>query len=550
MASVALVGMAGPAVAQVPPLPDVRTPSVFPATPNPYTPDSPSDYEAPWPAASPVQPGGFNFPYGAVDSPSPDPAPGWTIQPSLSLQILATDNYYQTRHDRRSEFVTTLTPGILVTADTARIRGIVAYEPALELHAYGNGDNGIYHNLNGQVLVTAIPETLFLDLRGSAYVQPAGGGYAAYGPTETSGRNQVQTSSFQLSPYLVRRFGGLATMQVGYAFQSVTEDTRDTSGVFLTPSGQPYYSDQSFTAHEFYAVVRTGENFGRLAMEARGISTDYNGSGVLDGAYRRIAAVEARYAINRLVAILGEIGYEEQKYNGIPPFHISEPVWSGGVRLSFSPDSFITARYGRHDGFNSARLDAVLSVGARTRIFANYSESLTTSAQRSVDLLSTTTLDELGNPVDAVTGAPSVLPFSNSLLGIQSGLMRVRSGSASISQNWDRDTFTLTFLREERSPVSIEPGTSAARQSGTSGSISWAHSLTPDTTAIGFLQYGSFDSPAYGNGDVYTIGASLVTELMPGLAATVQLTTSSRSDDTSGGRSLQNTVIAGLRKTF
>ncbi len=550
VASLAAVCAAMPALAQIPATPDVRTPSVFLPPAGVAAQDGTPAYEAPWPSAVPTQTGRFDFPYNAMEVPQEEPTPGWTVRPSISLDFLATDNYYDTRRDHRSEFITTISPGILVTADTQRVRGIVSYQPSLELHAYGNGSNGIYHNLNGQALLTLAPSLFYLDLRGSASVQDASGGQMSYGPSESTGRQSVQTTSFQVSPYFLHRFSGTATVQVGYAFQSVTQNTRDDGNVPLAPNGRPYFVDQNFTANEFYGAVRSGEEFGRLALEGRVISTDYDGTGVMDGAFRRIAAIEARYAITRMFSVLGEIGYERQEYNGFPPIRISDMIWSGGGKLTFSQDSFIIAKYGHHDGFDSLHLDASLLLGGRTRLFANYSESLTTSSQRSADLLNTTTLDELGNPVDLLTGSPSILPLSNSLLGIQNGLMKIRTGSVSVSQNWDRDTFTLTLLREERTPVSVDIGTFSTKYSGTSGSLTWTHALTPATTMIGFAQYGNYESPARGSGDVYSLGASLVTELMPGLAATVQLTTSSRSDDVSGGRSLRNTIIAGLRKTF
>jgi uncharacterized protein (PEP-CTERM system associated) len=544
----AALAFAIPAAAQVPPLPGTIVPSLGSNEPD----KGAGGYTAPWPSPGPMRLGDMGFPYTAVAVPEDGPTEeGWRITPSLGLEFLATDNLYQSHSDTQSEFITTLTPGIFVTVDTSRIKGILNYQPDLRLYTSDNSLSGIDHQFNGQFLLSVIPNAIFLDVRGNAAVQAASGGYAASGDTVATSRgSEVQSTSFQISPYWVHRFGGLATLQVGYAFQKVTQDIRDDGSSAFTPEGQSYFSDQDFTANEFYAVARTGEDLGRVALEGRAISTDYDGSGVLEGAYRRIAAVEARYAVTRFVSVLGEVGYEQQRYSGIPPFRISEPVWSAGTKLTFSPESSITARYGRHDGFDSARVDAALSLGVRTRMFASYSERLTTAAQRTADLLNTTTLDELGNPVDTETGAPSVLPFSNSLLGIQSSLMRVRSASASVSQDWGRDILTLTLLREERKPVSVEIGTVATRQSGTSAGLSWSHALTPATTAIGYMQYGTFETPSRGSGNVFSVGATLVSQLTPDIVASLQLMTSSRSDDVTDGRAIQNTIIAGVRKTF
>jgi uncharacterized protein (PEP-CTERM system associated) len=558
MSLAALAAM--PAAAQVPPLPGTTAVSGFPTDGTPLgdvggngsgeaAGVSEGGSAAPWAEAGPVRLGTLGFPYNALATPQAS-ARGWSITPSLGLELEATDNLYLTRRDRRADFITRVQPGVLVTVDTARLQGVLSYQPELELHAVEGSETGIDHFLNGQMLLSVVPDAVYLDVRGSAGVQAANGGYAPVGDVATRRDNSIQTSSFQISPYVVHRFGGLATVQAGYALQHVSQGLQDGADVAVAPNGQPYFTDQEFTAHEFYGTVRSGEDLGRLALEGRAVATEYDGTGVLDNAYRRNVSVESRFAINRFLSVLGEVGYEWLRYSGTPAFQVSDTIWSGGAKLTFSEESFIIARYGHRDGFDSARVDAALSLGGRTRFFANYAERLTTGAQRAADLLTTTSLDELGNPVDTATGAPVAQPFSNSFLGVQSSLTRLRTASASISQDWDRDTFTLTVTHEQQRPVATEIGTFATRQKGVSGSLTWGHDLTPATTAVSYLQYGSFKTPGRGKGDVYTASVSLVTQLRPGLAATLQYMLTNRGDDFTDGRAVQNVIIAGLRQTF
>ncbi|WP_158601035.1 TIGR03016 family PEP-CTERM system-associated outer membrane protein [Teichococcus wenyumeiae] len=548
-----------PAAAQVPPLPGTSVPASSPSDGIPLGDDigsgeaagvSEGGSAAPWAEAGPVRLGTLGFPYTALATPDASTR-GWSFTPSLGLELEATDNLYATRRNRKADFITRLQPGLLFTVDTARLQGVFNYQPELELHAAQGSQNGIDHFLNGQLLLTVVPNAVYVDLRGSAGVQAAGGGYApTVGETGSRRENDVQTSSFQISPYVVHRFGGTATVQAGYALQHVSQSLQDGADVAVTPTGQRYFSNQDFTAHEFYGTVRSGEDFGRLALEGQAVATEYDGTGVLDNAYRRNVSVESRFAINRFFSVLGEVGYEWLRYSGFPPFQVSDTIWSGGARLTFSDESFITARYGHRDGFDSARVDAALTLGGRTRFYANYAERLTTGAQRAADLLTTTTLDELGNPVDTATGAPLAQPFSNSFLGVQSSLTRLRTASASISQDWGRDTFILTVSYERQRPIATEFGTVPTRQSGTSGSLTWAHDLTPFTSAVSYVQYGTLKTPARGSGDVFTASLALVTQLRPGLAATLQYMLTNRSDDFSGGRATQNVILAGLRQTF
>ena len=180
-------------------------------------------------------------------------------------------------------------------------------------------------------------------------------------------------------------------------------------------------------------MVRSGEDFGRLALQARVDGTKYVGNGIYDDSHRFITALETRYAILRSVALLGEIGYENQEYSGTSPFSISDAIWSVGLRLTPGPDSIVVIKYGRQNGFNSFYLNAGTALGGRTNLFATYRETLATTLTQAQDLLATTTVDALGNPVDSQSGAPVVL--INPFLGLSDALYRIRVGTVSLATN-------------------------------------------------------------------------------------------------------------------
>ncbi len=532
--------------AETPPLPSDVGPGSLPTTRAAVL-----DSETASPSISPeVRLGGFGFPTGA---PPPPPEPGrrWTVVPSIGLQLMGTDNVFQTTRNRQADLITTLTPALLLAADTARFQGVLNYAPNIQFYADTPGQNRMDQRFNGQGLATLVPDLLYLDIRGASAAQTITGGVAPESTLIANRQNKIQTTTFQASPYVMQRFGDLVTVQAGYGFQYVDQRSSAQAGQFsLTPGGLPVFANQHFTAHEFYAVGRSGPDLGRLALEGRLNNTNYIGTGVLDGAYRREASIEGRYAIIRGVSALLEGGYEQQRYAGTPGIRIDGPIWAAGLRLDLSDESRIIAKYGRRDGFDSAFLQASLALGGRTRFSANYSERLTSSASRAGDLLSTTTLDELGNPIDLATGLPAVQPFANSFLGAQSSLMRVRSASASIAQSWPRDTIALTVTNEKRTPISVASGTVGFNQDGTTGSISWAHVLTERATTFAYAQYGQFNTGLLGKGDVVSGSVTLSYQLQPRLLGTVQVATSSRSDERSSGRATQNLILIGLRQSF
>ncbi len=553
----AVLTAALPAVAQpTPPLPSFGAPSDT-AAPNlgqnlggPTGTGASASPGLAGPRASAARIGTLGFPYSAAAPPADALARGWRLTPSLGIQGQANDNVNQTPSNRRSELIGSVTPGLLIEVDTSRLRGTVNLAPTAQVYGSDSSQNRIDRIFNGQLLATLVPDAVFLDMRGAAGVQAAGGGFAPAGDAVVNRTNQVQTTSVQISPYYVYRFASAATVQVGYAYQQVTQNIGGDGSGGLTPTGQAFFTNQDFTGNEFYAVARTGEDFGRFAMEGRAVWTDYSGSGVFDGAYRRIATVEGRYAITREVAALLEGGYQSLNYAGTPGFTVDEPVWSVGTQITLSEQSRIILKYGHRDGADSAFVQAVVALGGRTTLFANYSETVSTAGQAALDLLSTTTLDELGNPIDSATGAPVAQPFNNSLTGVQSGLMRVRGGSVTISQAWPRDTVSFTVTRQEMTPISSAPGTISSGQTNTYGVLTWSHNLTDRTSTVVSVQGGSYETPAVGSGNLFSGSVSLVHQLTPTLNGLLQARTTIRDDDSASGRATQNVLLVGLRKTF
>lgn len=520
------------------------------------------------PDASQVRIGAFGLATEALPPPAPADATSraYTITPSIGLQLLATDNVFQVSSPRRADLVTQISPGILATAETLRLRGSLNYTPLIQLYASNGDQSRVSHVGNGQALLEMLPGLAFLDVRGATAIQSSRGGFRPEGTAVQDNRDQVQTTSLQVSPYLLKRFGGDATLLLGYALQYSDQDG-DRSA--LQNSNQPYFTAQNFVAHEGRASLSSGENFGRLAFEAQADGTTYSGTGVLSGAHKAYASVEARYAFIRGVAGLVELGYEDQEYGGVPRVRISDPIWAVGVRLTPAPDSVITAKYGHRDGFDSAFLDAGFNVGPRTRVFAGYIDALQTVAQQSQDLLSNSTVDEAGNLVSATTRAPVF--YGDSALAVQGGLFRTRRFTGSVTHAWPRDAVTLSVFYERRLPVATTPGLLAFEQSSISGSASWSHELTPDTSSLVSLQYGrttqqgsfqsSFGQSSAGDSDVFTFSAALVHQFGRDLTGTVQYVLTNRQGglltsrggfvggfDT--GNSLQNVVIAGIRKSF
>jgi len=502
-------------------------------------------------SGSPVQPGGLGAPLGPPSGYGLEPGQRYSVRPSVVIQELYTDNLNQQPRDKQSDFVTTVTPSIYLGADTARLRGSLAYLPTYQHYANTPGQDRLDHRFTGQALATLLPGSLYLSISGSGDTRTATGGFNPEGTTVVDRNNRVQTVNLQATPYYVQRFGGWATAIAGYTYGYGSTSGTDA---FLPGSQQRYFTSQNYNSNQLFGVLRSGENLGRVALEGRVSGTTYEGTGVLNGAHRSEASLQALYGITRNIAAFVEGGYEDQSYAGTPDVRIQGPIWSVGTRLRPNEASIITARYGRRDGFNSASLEALVSIGPRTRLVASYHDRLTTSTRRGTDLLSTGGLDETGYPGalgnNFYPGTDSGQFSSNPFLAVQGGLLRVKRAALSISRSFTRDTVTFSFFREEQTPVSTTPETTIFGQRGTSGSLAWAHELSPVITAVGYVQYGTYSSPTFGSGNSATASASLVRRFTPRLSGSVQYAISRRDRGDDQGVSIQNLVLVSLRQDF
>lgn len=505
-----------------------------------------------------AQPGGFlEAPFGGppVNLGGTTPSRGYVIEPALTLRVLATDNSQIEDRRRDSEFITSIVPSIRVTAETAALRGSFGYAPSVNFYANGTEDNRVDHRFFGAATLTLVPERVFVDFRALGNVTPIAPGFND--ATIASSRRDAFTQNyfFTVSPYAIQRWGSAATSVIGYNF---AYSRRDGTSSRLFPGGPEVTNDSELITHTGYAAVRSGEDLGRLILEARVSGTAYVGGGeITDGGERALGLVEARYAITPTIAVLGEIGYEHLRFGGFPPYRVDGMVWAGGLRLDPSPNTTITARYRRRDGFDSPSVDARVGIGQRTVLFARYSEQVTTALAQVSDLLTTVTVDEFGNAIGR-DGAPVPQLDSGSFLGQQNGLFRSRRGTASLSHQLPRDTFTLQYVYDRRTPISIAPGEVTFPEETQSVSLLWRREIGPVTTGFGSVGY-SWNRVGFLTSRYDTINArvGLVHSFSERLVGSVQyqFTERLRGDDgrtgvPPPGDTTQNTIIASLTTRF
>ncbi|MFL1463407.1 TIGR03016 family PEP-CTERM system-associated outer membrane protein [Roseococcus sp. DSY-14] len=457
------------------------------------------------PLRPPVRLGGFfESPFGGppVALGSTAPSRPYEFIPTLTARVTATDRARLggTGRGGEGEVITSVVPSLAVRANTARVQGTVSYAPNFNFYLNDTQPSRVDHRFFGAGTLVAIPDALFVDVRALSTLSPINPGLNQTNTLTDRRSDLAQNYFFSVSPYYIQRFGSLATGIVGYQFSYNDRQAQTLRVNPANPFSPSVGGSEALTTHTGYAALRTGEDFGRLAMEARVSGSAFTGgSAVTDGASRMLAVLESRYAITRTVSVLAEGGWENLRFGGVTPYRVNGPVWGFGVRLDPSPNSTITVRYRRRDGFDSPQAEARVQLGPRTVAFGRYLEAATTSLRQTSDLLSAITVDELGNAVDSRTGAPAPELGGVGFLGAQNGLFRSRRGTLSVSQFLPRGTITLQYLHDQRSPLSVAPGQAAFSQEGDTVSLIGQRPLSEVTSAFGSVGYswnrsGTFNS--------------------------------------------------------
>ena len=507
--------------------------------------------------------------------------PAFLVTTSLGLDVGVTDNALRVERPRRADIFTEFSPSIQVSGDTARLKVNLNYAPTANVYATTSSQTRFDQFGNAVALATIVPDAVFLDVRGSVTQQSRTGGYGQTSTQTLNRDDQVQSIALSATPYAEHRFGGWGTGRIGYSLARTIQNSRsdqntlNTNQAFLFNNNGFGATGNLTTQRERMSFV-TGENLGRvndvLVVEA----VQYSGGAAYRGAHRNQVTNDIGYAVTRTITALAGFGYQDLRFAGTPGIRINEPIWSIGGRITPNPDSSLTITYGHRDGFNAAAVDGSYSPTARTRVFVRYSTGLTTDSEEQQSLLQSANVGPTGLLVDSVTGAP--VSSASGAFGTQNGLYRLRRFSITGLLILNRDALSLSLAQEDRtniSSITASAGAAAvpagASNSGTIGTLSWQHELSPDLSSSASFSYGIENTGSGAGtaslGSPRTIQASfalnyvftqtltgnaryLFTDRSGGVGRTAQSNSSRFGFGQAGQNLTENLLLVGLRKSF
>ena len=415
----------------------------------------------------------------------------WTVDPRVSLLETYTDNVDLRDDDlARSQWVTELRPSIAVAGQSRRLK--VAAAANWHQYAYSDKSRVISPtdsrtSYSADLQGTVVDQMLYVDAsanRSRSNILPFGPGVEG---NPFSRDNQTDVKSWSVSPYLVRRLGRDATMQLRYTRDSVDSGERR---LFGSSTGDTVMLNLASSAE--LRAVGWGFNYMRQDIDNRLVGESSS----------ETVNASLRYRYSRTWTATATAGYDRYDFEGPSP-DTSGRNWSVGGIWTPSARTSVQAAIGRHLYGQTGSLSA--TVRARRTVWdVQYGDSINSS--RSQYLLpaavdTAAMLDRLFGSLfpDALereravaaymqaNGLPSSL--ANNINYLSNRYAREKALRASVAWRLVRGTALASAYRTERRAVSDQQSDSPLLGNALSslndnvrlhgGSLKYVHRVTP-----------------------------------------------------------------------
>ena len=409
---------------------------------------------------------------------------GWAVNPSIALDLTHTDNV-RLQANGESDFITRVSPGIRIQGQSARAKANIDFKLQQISYAQSEGRDRLQRQLNGTGTIELVEDWLFLDMSGriarqaiSAFAAPASGSDSING-------NMIETTTYEVSPYIKGRLGSAAKYQLRFGNTQVSA----SAGPMRDTTIQSIQADLSGTT-----------SFSRLDW---GVSSTAQQSSYAGGAKNETDALRGTltYMVDpqlRFTVIGGEetndyINFQKQTssitgwgFNWAPTAR-TQLAWTqekryfgNGHRLNFSHRTPFTAWR-----LSDTRDVVVRPPQSMSFSMGTYYELLDQQLQSSIP-----DDNERARYIEALLQSLQIPPDAQVLGGFMSSRASLnRTQEASFTMTGVRNTVTFSVQRQDRTAVGSGLGIvpddfsnfgSTIEQKGLN--LNWAYKLTPTAT--------------------------------------------------------------------
>ena len=236
----------------------------------------------------------------------------FTLNPSIAVSEEYNDNLFETTDNKRSDFITSLIPGIALSYSAKLWDWDVAYNYNYRYYAKGTRDNDNSQNLLGTGHIKLLDDFMLLDLNDT--YSRVSLNIARDRTQESTFLNQSDSNTFTASPYFQFHPGPKLTTKTGYRYINVW---------FKDPSGIDRRDHVGF-------METTYELSPKLNLTANYTYTHENSVNPYD---RHDPNIGFRYEFKERSFYFGQVGYTwfSSKNGGAS----NNPFWNAGLTHAF-----------------------------------------------------------------------------------------------------------------------------------------------------------------------------------------------------------------------
>lgn len=430
------------------------------------------------------------------------------ITPRVELRHSISDTEYD-----NFNMITAVAPGVSILADTRRVKAQVDYAFTRRF-SWGDSliDKG-QHSLNANGTAELIRRLLSVQA-GGVITQTFRDwrGPLSTGPDQNN-PNQATVGSYYIQPTLTRELGNFAVFDAFYRF-SYSDVDNAGRGLQIGEEAPPGFNyslapASDATMHDAQvSLSNRNSTSSRLIWTLRGTYSKDDREDLNENLRIYSGVFDVSYALNRKVALLGSVGYEDiydeqdnllvDPETGLPVLDSegrlqvdpTEPrravidrqgeIWDVGVRLTPSRRTELTLRGGRQYGGTVVNGELRYQIREGMTLTARYSESLNTFGRLFSGELGGQPFAfmvdnnyRLGPGIITIPTEFGLLPLPGS---ITNATFRSRLGQAQFSYNAGRTTATISGYYDRRNYLNA--GQSSGGDAPTTGALSGRSDVT------------------------------------------------------------------------
>lgn len=449
------------------------------------------------------------------------------ITSSVTVETTLTDND-DFEPDGESDAIVSVRPAISLTQLGGRSRTSLDYSLNTEYSAR-DSELDVIHDLDGFNNTEIVRNFFFVDVGAGISQRVIDNRLGTPARRGDDSNNLTPVQRYSISPYIVNRWGSFATSQL-----------RARAG--YVDSGEDELDDE--TEYSVSGFLASGPDFSRFSWNLNG-RYEIEDRGGNDERTTQNIRLDTQTAIDRSISLIAGVGYEKiddeefsDKIEGI--------TWEAGFDWHPGEKLSLVATYGKRFDEDNLFVDFDYDVTARTTVFLNYSETVTTEQALLLNDLSFIGFDEEGNLIDTRTGLP--LDDDGSLFSLTDRAFRREVFDAGVRITRPRDRFSLTASHETRD---FESGLDDETILG--AEFDWSHDLSRSMQSSLGLSYDRIDfggDDAGRKDDLYTFRATLSEEFAQSVSGSVSYLFRTRDSNRSSEDATENAVVVGVTKVF